>query len=218
MTAPNGDGAQSGAEGTQSGAGDPTGNGSQGTGTSGEGTQSGVVETPAVTTPLTEAERLAAELAQQRTRTQAADKRAAQIEAELKQLRDKDLPEQQKLTRDLQETQKVVETLKATNSGLALENAFLKDNTYSWHNPDAARKLIDLEGVEIGEDGKVSGMKDALKALATAHPYLVKTETGNGETPKPATSPGNNGGSGTSTPAAKALATRFPGLNTRQRR
>lgn len=217
MTAPAGEGAQSGAEGTQSGAGDPTGNGSQGTGTSGDGTQSGAPATQA-TTADPEAVRIAAELETQRTRTQAADKRAADAEAKLRQLVDKDLPAQEKLTRDLAESQAMVQKLTERTNVQALENAFLKDNTYTWHNPERALKLVDMTKVEIDADGKVSGLKDALKALATSDAYLVKAEVTPEPNTPPATSPGNNGGSGTTAPTAKALSTRFPGLNTRQRR
>jgi cell division protein FtsB len=219
MTAPAGESAQSGAEGTQSGAGDPTGNGSQGTGTSGEGTQSGAPETQP--TSAAEVARIAADLEKQQARTQAADKRAAEAEAKLRQLVDKDLPEQAKLTRDLAESQKQVETLTARTNQMALENAFLKDNTYSWHNPERALKLVDLSKVEIDADGNVSGLKDALKALATSDTYLVKQEAAGGEgepnTTPPATSPGTNGASGTGRASDKTLATRFPGLNTRRR-
>lgn len=213
MSHPEGEGAQSGAEGTQSGAGTATGSTGTDPNAGADGAQSGAEGTQT----QTEVERLAAQLEAQRARTQAADKRAAEHEAALKQLRDKDLPEQQKLTRDLQAAQKTVEDLTATNGKISIENAFLRDNTHSWHNPEAALKLVDMSQVEIQADGSVTGMKDALKALAAAHPYLVKTETT--EPAKPgSTAPGNNGGSTTTAPDLKRLAARFPTMNTRVRR
>jgi hypothetical protein len=215
MSHPEGEGAQSGAaEGTQSGAGEATGtNGSTGTGESGEGAQSGAATTP------TEAERLQQELAQQRTRTQAADKRAAEIEAQLKQLRDKDLPEAEKLKRDYEDAQKKAEVLQETNNNLALKVAFLSDNTYSWHNPERALKLVDLSQVEIQADGTVSGLKEALKALAASDPYLIKQEaTGKSQEPG-GTAPGNNGSSGgNKKPNASAMAARIPALQSRVRK
>jgi chromosome segregation ATPase len=214
MSHPEGEGAQSGAEGTQSGAGTATGSTGTDSNAATDGAQSGAQGTQT----QTEVERLAAQLEQQRTRTQAADKRAAEHEAALKQLRDKDLPEQQKLTRDLQEAQKSVEALKETNGTLAIQVAFLKDNTHTWHNPEAALKLVDMSQVEIAADGAVTGMKDALKALASAHPYLVKTEASTGTQTPGSTAPGNNGGSAAITPNAKALAARFPALRTRVQR
>lgn len=217
MTTPIGEGAQGGAEGTQSGAGgsiDPTG--TTGTDTT-SGAQSGA-ETPA----NSEADSLRAQLEQQRQRTLAADKRAGDVEQQLRQLRDKDLPEAEKLQRDFQESQQQVIALQATNSRLAAEVAFLKDNTYSWHNPETALRLVDMTQVTINPDGSASGMKEALKALATANPFLVKQEASQPEENKPpaSTSPGNNGTGATGTNALtpQKMAARFPAMNTRARR
>jgi hypothetical protein len=148
----------------------------------------------------------------------AADQRASKYEAELKQLKDKDLPAHEKLQRDFAEAAKQVEALRATNAKLALGNAFLADNTYEWQNPARALQLIDQSGIEVSEDGTVSGLKDALKALATSDPYLLKNKTQE-ETPPPGgTAPGNNGSTGGSNPSHKSLAARFPALSTRVRR
>lgn len=61
-----------------------------------------------------------------------------------------------------------------TISRLALENAFLRDNTYSWQNTSAALRLVDMDNVEIESDGKISGLKSALDKLAKDNPYLLK--------------------------------------------
>ena len=39
---------------------------------------------------------------------------------------------------------------------------------------DAAFVLMDKTGVKVGDDGSVTGVKEALEALATAKPWLVK--------------------------------------------
>ena len=39
---------------------------------------------------------------------------------------------------------------------------------------DAAFALMDKTGVKVGDDGSVTGVKEALEALATAKPWLVK--------------------------------------------
>ena len=208
MTTPEGEGAQSGAEGTQSGAGEnATGNtdGTTGTETGSTGAQSGATEETVSK----------ADLIRQQERTRAADDRAARMEAELKKLRDKDLPEQEKLQRDYEEATQTVEKLRTTNSELSLKVAFLEDNTYQWQNPKRAMQLIDLGKVEISDDGTVSGLKDALKALATSDPYLLKAETEPKEPPKGGTTPGNNGGTSTGKPDAKKIASRFPAMRTR---
>jgi hypothetical protein len=213
MTTPEGEGAQSGAQGTQSGAGQagPGSNGTPESGT-GDGTQSGTETQP------TEADRLRSEAESYREKMKAADKRASDFEAKFKQLTEKDMPEVEKLKRDFEEATQQVVTLRETNSKLALENAFLADNTYEWHNPKRAMQVLDRSKLEIQDDGSVSGLKEALKALATSDPYLLKPKVEE-EKPLPGgTSPGNNGGIGGSKPDAKKLATRFPAMNTRVRR
>lgn len=211
MTTPVGDGAQSGATGTQSGTEEVNGTGS-GTATDGTGTaQSGGESTNANQDTVSRSE-----LDQVLNRMKAADQRASKAELELKQIRDKDLPEAEKLKRDFADSQAQVEKLTAANNKLALEVAFLKDNTYAWHNPESALRLVDLSQVEIAEDGTVRGLKDALKALATSNDYLIKKEVKQDTTTAPAgTAPGNNGTSGNAKPSAKGLAARIPALNTR---
>lgn len=213
MTTPNGEGVQSDAEGTQSGAGSPTGAG-DGTGTASDGTQSGAAADITAGEPtFTKAEMEAI-----RARMQAADQRAARTEAELKQIRDKDLPEAEKLKRDYEESVKQVETLQATNSELALKVAFLEDNTYKWQNPKRAMQLVDKSQVTVEADGSVSGLKDALKALATSDPYLLIQEVKEEPTPPAGTAPGNNGGSTNRKPSTSGMAARIPALQTRVKR
>lgn len=205
-----GEGTQSGADGSQSGTGESTTDGA--TSTTDAGTQSGTQTTQT----NTEAEQARAEAESLRERMKAADRRAADFEAKLKQLTDKDLPEAQKLQRDYQAAQDQNVKLQETNRSLALQVAFLSDNTYSWHNPERALKLVDLDQLEIGEDGKVSGLKDALKALATSDPYLVKqAATEQEKTTPPGTAPGNNGTSGGGKPKVAQMTSRFPVMRTR---
>lgn len=202
-----GDGTQSGADGSQSGTGDST---TDGTTTAPEAGTQGGTETP----PAADATRQ--ELESYRERMKAADQRAARFETELKQLRDKDLPEAAKLQRDFQEAQDQNVKLQETNRSLALKVAFLSDNSYSWHNPERALKLVDLDQLEIDADGKVGGLKDALKALATSDPYLVKQEvTAEPKVTPPGATPGNNGANGTGKPKATQMTSRFPVMRTR---
>lgn len=213
MSHPEGEGAQSGAEGAQSGTGETTGTAVNPN--SNDGTQGGTAKV------YTQAEidAAAAETETIRKRMSAADQRAAKLEAELSQLRDKDLPEAEKLKRDFEVAQEQVSKLQESNSQLSLENAFLKDNTYDWQNPARALKLVDLAQVTINDDGTVSGLKEALKALATSDPYLVKTGVEPADPPPPATATGNNGGSaGSRTASSKQLAGRLPALRTRVNR
>ena len=209
-----GDSTQSGAGETQSGTADDTTTTAQ-TGTE-QSTQSG----GETTQTDTEAQRARAEAESLRERMKAADARAAKFEQELRAIKDKDLPEAEKLKREHAEYRQQVENLQKTNQNLALQVAFLSDNTYSWHNPDRALKLVDLSKVEIDAEGRVTGLKDALKALATSDPYLIKAEVKQEEkqqTP-PGTAPGNNGTSGANKPTGAKLESRFPVMRTRVQR
>ncbi len=49
-----------------------------------------------------------------------------------------------------------------------------------FQSPADAFDLADLTGVEITDDGEVTGVKEALEALVKAKPYLVKAQTGGG--------------------------------------
>lgn len=85
---------------------------------------------------------------------------------------------------DLEKAQSRVTELESENEALhdslrttRLENAFLTDNSYEWHNPRRALSLADLSNVEIDEDGTVHGLKDALDALAKSDSYLLKSKS-----------------------------------------
>lgn len=205
-------GAQSGTTDPQSGVGN---GGSDGTGTTPiDPTQSGGTATPpadAVSDPRE------AEIAAMRARMQAADRRASEREAELKQLRDKDLPEAEKLKRDYEETLKALESARGQNRELAVGNTFLMENTYEWHDPKAALNMLDRSKVEVAEDGTVTGMKVALKALAEANPWMLKPKTAEGGTDGPTKVgvPPINGGAAPTGKNSQDLKTRFPGLRAR---
>jgi hypothetical protein len=211
MTTSEGEGTQSGAEGAQSGAGENANGDNVDKGKETSSTAGGQSDATDETVSKSE-------LIKQQERTRAADERAAKVEKELKQLRDKDLPEQEKLARDYEEATKQVDALRATNGELSLKVAFLEDNAYKWKNPKAAMKLVDLSQVKIEEDGSVSGLKDALKALATSDPYLLEPKTEK-EPDKPgSTAPGNNGATGGTKPNVKTMAARIPAMGTRMKR
>ena len=61
-------------------------------------------------------------------------------------------------------------------SAVAMEAARL-----GFYDPEDAFRLADLADVQVGEDGKVTGVEAALKALAKAKAHLVKTTSGGGD-------------------------------------
>lgn len=204
-------GAQGGATGGNGAAsGGSAGDSGAGTGASGEtGTGSG----QSATVSVTEFEALKA-------RMQAADQRASKAENDLKQIRDKDMPELAKAQRDLVESQKLVETLTKATNDLRIENAFLTDNTINWQNPGTALRLLDRTKVTVDDAGNVAGMKAACEALSKSDAYLVKPAEGTndgagaGALP-PGTPPANGGVGGTGRPDTKDLKRRFPALGQR---
>jgi hypothetical protein len=126
---------------------------------------------------------------------QAADANSAKYQADLKKLQDAQLSEAEKLKRDFEETQKLVAQLKEENKMLRLHNSFVTDKTYTWHDPQAALKLANLTEVKISDDGVVTGLKEALKSVAEANPWMLKpAEDGGGTQPPPT---GATGASGT---------------------
>lgn len=205
------DGAQGGAaDSTDSGGTDQGGsNSNEGTDNASEGTGSA---------GSTEEQVSKAEYDKILERMRAADRRSAATEAELKKIRDKDLPEAEKLQREHQEAVQRAEKAESDLRQARISNAFLEDNTYKWKNPKTALKLVDLGQVEIAEDGSVTGLKEALKALAQSEPYLLDTagkeDTGNGGGGGSGAPPMNGKGGG-SKPDSKKLQSRLPAMRTR---
>jgi hypothetical protein len=217
MSQPTGEGAQSGATGAQGGTGDPTSQqqGGDPTGQQGDpGAQSGTQTPPPADATVSRADfdRLQAQL-------RAADQNRVKAENDLKQLRDKDLPEMDKLKRDNAELESRATKAEADLAEARISNAFLTANSHEWANPATALRLLDRSKIQIDPStGDVSGVKDAAEALAKSDPYLLKpksAEPGSGEPPKPGTIPGNNGG-GSGQPTKEQLTKRFNVLGTRQ--
>jgi len=214
MSQPTGEGAQSGAAGAQGGTGDPTSQqqGGDPTGQQGDsGAQSGATTTPpAETVSRADFERVQSQL-------RAADQNRVKAENDLKQLRDKDLPEMDKLKRDNDELTARVKKAEDDLAEARISNAFLTASGQEWADSAVALRLLDRAKITIDPtSGEVSGVKDAAEALAKSAPYLLKPKTaeGTGEPPKPGTIPGNNGG-GSGQPTKDQLTKRFPVMGTR---
>lgn len=119
-------------------------------------------------------------------RMKAADKNRTTAETKLRELEDKEKGDLEIAQRDLEEHKGKVTQLQTENRELRIQNAFLASNTYKWHDPEAALALADLSNVVIGEDGKVTGLKEALEALSKSKPFLLAEE---GDDPKLPTDP-----------------------------
>ncbi len=128
-------------------------------------------------------------------RMQAADQNRSKAEAELQAIRDKDLPEAEKLQRDFKALQEENAALKENLKKTILNNAFLANSTYKWKDADAALKLADLSEVTIQDDGKVIGLDAALKKLAESKKYLLDDSDADKQNTNSGGAPSMSGGS-----------------------
>ena len=107
----------------------------------------------------------------------AAAKRLTELEAEEDKRKKESMTVTEKLQADLLAAQtaatKAAEELKTTriNSAIEVEISRLK-----FKKPQHARKLMDDSKIEIDENGKVTGVKEALAALVKEAPELLDDE------------------------------------------
>jgi hypothetical protein len=163
-----------------------------------------------------------AEYEQRMAQLAAADRKREEAEQKLKALQDAALSEEEKRKRDLEAATQQLREKDDTIKELRLDKAFLTDNTHDWHNPQAALQLADRTGITVGDDGKVTGLKEALEAVAKAHPYLLKPKAeGTTETGQSAASTGVTGvagqgsASGQGNAGRAVLERKFPALKGR---
>jgi len=146
-------------------------------------------------------------------RLNAADKAKGDLQKKLDDLDKAKLGEKERAEKERDEAKALAASTAAELRSSQLKIKFLSSNKYNWHDPETALALVDLSDVEVGEDGKVTGLEAAMKKLADSKPFLVKTEDdppkngSSGGTPKPP-------GGGNKDAAAKraAMEKKFPQL------
>jgi 3-methyladenine DNA glycosylase AlkC len=119
---------------------------------------------------------LTAEVARHKKRRAAGEERITRLVEENRQLKANGSSDDE-LKKTNTEVTEERDALKVDNSKLVVENAFLKSNTISWKDPEAALKLADLSDVTF-EDGHADGLAAALRKLAKEKPYLVADKPG----------------------------------------
>lgn len=107
-------------------------------------------------------------------KAQKAELTAAKIK--LKEFEDKDKSELDRTKGDAEDYKGRAEKAEESNTRLRVENAFLLSSKQTWHNPQAALRLLDLSEVEIDDDGKIDGLKEAVDKLIKEEPYLLKKD------------------------------------------
>lgn len=152
-----------------------------------------------------------------KARMVAADKAKSAAEAKLREIEQAKLSDLDKAKAQLEElterASKAEEALKKTQ----IENAFHRSNKFTFHDVADAISALDLSGVEIDEDGKVTGMEAAIKDVVKRKPHFVKSQKENegGGTGQPAANGALNGqrkGDEGKAADRAALARRFPAL------
>lgn len=211
-------GAPSGTPDPSAQGGAPVGDGTATPATPPEGAPSGTTPPAPVTPPATVSQE---EFDRIRTQLQAADRKREQAQQELQAIRDKDLPEIERLKRDNAAATEQVNRLTGQLKDQAVELAFLRDNKVKWKDSAAALKLLDRSQIQVGDDGSVEGVKLAAEKLAKQYPFMVddaKPEgTPAGGTPPAGGAPPMNGKSGTENTGTKGLVNRLPALASRRR-
>jgi hypothetical protein len=147
-------------------------------------------DTPEGTVTLAEYESVKA-------RMQAADKAKSDAENKLRELEKKDMSALEKAETEVKERDQKIATLEKQVEGMALQNAFLTDNKYSWHDPSDALALLEKSDIEIDkETGKVKGLRQAIDNLAKKKPHLIvgdKDKGKNGDDSSAASGSATNG-------------------------
>lgn len=117
--------------------------------------------------------------ARYRVKLREAEKKNADLEARLRAIEDKDKPADEVKAREAKEATDRAEKAAGVARRLQLENAFLRSNDVNWIDPTDAFRLIDLDDVDVDEDGTVdeSQLRRALRALAKKKPHLVKAKS-----------------------------------------
>jgi hypothetical protein len=150
-------------------------------------------------------------------------RKAQEQETELNELRKiKDEAERAKLTEnerlaaDTKAKDERIEGLEATNRRLALNNAFLINNSVQWHDAAAALKLVDLSAVEVNADGEVTNpdvLKAAIEKLSKDNAWMVAEPEPKKKTPAPKSGDAPSGGQpNQNQPDFEALAAKIPAL------
>lgn len=114
-------------------------------------------------------------------RMKAADRRASSAENKVKEFEKAGQTELEKAQSEAQENLARAETAEKALQDERIANAFLSSNDVTWHDPADALQMLRsryMDGVEIGEDGKVSGIKAAITKMAKEKKYLVNSGSG----------------------------------------
>lgn len=125
------------------------------------------------------------EVEQLRAALKAANKEAADrrkkleaLEAEDAKRKEAELSESQKAEKRAKEAEaKVLEMEQRWRDGMLRSAVTIAATQAQFYDPEDAYRLADLASLTVNNDGTVTGVDDAIKAMAKAKPHLVKVAT-----------------------------------------
>jgi hypothetical protein len=128
-----------------------------------------------------EKERLIAENKRRRLAAREARERAEKLEKELNEIKNKDKPELEQVTKERDELKSRITELESTNRSLAIGQKFrdvidAKEYRFNVDTEDVLELVLRRysDDIEIEKDGSVSGLDDAVEAFVKAKPGFVK--------------------------------------------
>lgn len=207
-TGSGGDAGSGSGTGGDSGSGDPN-NDPDDTGAGGDDTGSDVKDP--------DKQRLSAEAAEWRRKLREQEATNQQLAAKLREHEDKDKSELEKAQRDAAEYKQKAEQVQAKLNELVVKMAFFESGAAAmFKNAATGLRLIDLDGITVGEEGTVDSkaIKAKAEALLKEQPYLAADESSGstGDASGDASGRPNNGKKDSSKVDYEALAKKFPAL------
>lgn len=197
------------------GAGDAgTGSGDAGSGDTGTG--SGTDADPDVKDP--DKKRLAAEAAEWRRKLREQEASNKALADKLREFEDKDKSELEKAVRDAAEHKQRADKLEKQLNDIVVKMSFFESGSAAlFKNAATGLRLIDLDGITVGEDGTVDSkaIKAKAEALLKEQPYLAAdgdSDSGTGGDQGSPSGKPNNGKRSKDQVDYEALAKKFPAL------
>lgn len=129
-------------------------------------------------------EQLTAELTRTREALKKANSEAAERRVKLQEIEEQEaerakaeMSEIEKAQAEAKEAADALAQLKESTRSSAIRHAVeMAAAKANFTDPSDAYKLADLSSVDVGDDGTVAGVDEAIKALAESKPYMVKSE------------------------------------------
>ena len=112
-------------------------------------------------------------------RMRRADRAKSKAENELKILQEGGSKELADARAENEKLKAQIASMEGTDHTAIIREEFRDYQDVKWHNPRLAFELLDLNEVDVDDNGKVdaASLKDAVAQLTKEHPYLVKNES-----------------------------------------